>query len=79
MLLGDCRGRLVHTLAKSQSLSTSTPLAESEPVVDAVSGIYRLGFDFVTRRVVIDSTVIKLQVVSRLPEKLMLCCLIISS
>jgi hypothetical protein len=33
-----------------------------DPVIDAVSGIYRLGIDFVTRRVVIDSTIIKLQV-----------------
>lgn len=31
-------------------------------MIHAVSGIYRLGIDFVTRRVVIDSTVAKLQV-----------------
>jgi hypothetical protein len=33
-----------------------------DPVIDALSGIFRLGIDVVARRVVIDSTIIKLQV-----------------
>ena len=34
-----------------------------DPVINAVSGTYRLGVDFVMRRAVIGSTVVKLQVV----------------
>eukprot|EP00455_Lapot_gusevi_P027961 TRINITY_DN2970_c0_g1_i4.p1 TRINITY_DN2970_c0_g1~~TRINITY_DN2970_c0_g1_i4.p1 ORF type:complete len:323 (+),score=76.58 TRINITY_DN2970_c0_g1_i4:115-1083(+) len=38
------------------------PELNDDPVEDAVSGIYRFGIDFVTKRVVVGSAVIKLQV-----------------
>jgi len=67
VVIGDRRvgkSRLVWSLAESANKADErkhTVTAE-DPVINAVSGIYRLGIDFVTRRVVIGSTVIKLQV-----------------
>lgn len=65
VVIGDRRvgkSRLVHSLAASANRSRTHRGVVDDPVIHAVSGIYRLGIDFVTRRVVIDSTVAKLQV-----------------
>lgn len=67
VVIGDRRvgkSRLVRSLAQSanQAREARHMIRADDPVVDAVSGIYRLGIDFVTRRVVIDASVVKLQV-----------------
>jgi len=67
VVIGDKRvgkSRLVKSLAQSARLATSTlhRPSDDDPVIDAVSGIYRLGIDYVTRRVALDSLIIKLQV-----------------
>jgi len=67
VVIGDKRvgkSRLVKSLAQSSRLATNDKHrpSDEDPVIDAVSGIYRLGIDYVTRRVVLDSLIIKLQV-----------------
>jgi len=59
------KSRLVNSLARSAQLAVKAEHRpnDDDPVIDAVSGIYRLGIDYVTRRVALDSDVIiKLQV-----------------
>jgi GTPase SAR1 family protein len=56
------RSSFRHSKSNSLSLLAQAQLLQEDPVLDPVSGIFRLGIDFVTRRVVLNSTVIKLQV-----------------
>ena len=58
------KSRLIWSLAESANRHhrrLNYP-ANQDPVVNAISGIYRLGIDVVSRRVVIGSSIIKLQV-----------------
>uniref|UniRef100_A0A2P2IBX1 Kinetochore protein Ndc80 n=1 Tax=Hirondellea gigas TaxID=1518452 RepID=A0A2P2IBX1_9CRUS len=65
---GDVRigkNRLVYTLGDAllrRNREHSTKDIRDDPAIDAVTGIYRFRIDFVTRRVVIEDKIIKLQV-----------------
>ena len=48
---------------KNQDVCSDSCCRVDDPAIDAVTGIYRFRIDFVTRRVVIEDRIIKLQVV----------------